>query len=84
MVQRCARITLDLPAGMCQRITRQSNAAKIERRRGRRDAVGVVRDSEILKEDVGEREERNYHHHREQLEKQLASQLRIKVINLAF
>ena len=40
-----------------------------------------------LKEDegeLGEREGRNYHHHREQLDKQLADQLRIKVINLTF
>ena len=73
---------------MCQRITRQSNAAKVGGRRGRRDAIDVIRDlkkDEELKEEkgeLGEREGRNYHHHREQLDKQLAGQLRIKVINL--
>ena len=75
---------------MCQRITRQSNAAKVGGRRGRRDAIDVIRDlkkDDELKEnegELGEREGRNYHHHREQLDKQLADQLRIKVINMTF
>ena len=73
---------------MCQRITRQSNAAKVGGRRGRRDAIDVIRDLKKDKElkeekgELGEREGRNYHHHREQLDKQLADQLRIKVISL--
>ena len=72
---------------MCQRITRQSNAAKAGGRRGRRDAIDTIETSPdvkqegVLMEDEMEiREGRNYHHHREQLDKQLASQLRIKVM----
>ena len=65
---------------MCQRITRQSNAAKVGGRRGRRDAIDVIRD--LKKDEELKDEGRNYHHHREQLDKQLAGQLRIKVINL--
>ena len=38
---------------MCQRITRQSNAAKVGGRRGRRDAIDVIRD---LKKSVEEME----------------------------
>ena len=74
---------------MCQRITRQSNAAKSGGRRGKRDAIEDIEaietsqdlnQEDVLKEDeMGIREGRNYHHHREQLDKQLASQLRIKV-----
>ena len=71
---------------MCQRITRQSNAAKAGGRRGRRDAVDTIETSPDVKQEgvlveyeVESREGRNYHHHREQLDKQLASQLRIKV-----
>ena len=78
---------------MCQRITRQSNAAKATSLRGRRDvhpeleerkivAGDVVDkiDMEDMVEDKGSREGRDYHHHREQLDKQLAEQLRQKVI----
>ena len=75
---------------MCQRITRQSNAAKATSRRGRRDAypeleerkivAGDVVDKIDMVEDKGSREGRDYHHHREQLDKQLAEQLRLKVI----
>jgi len=79
--------------GMCQRITRQSNAAKAGGRRGKRDAIETIETIEtsqdlnqedVLEEDEIEiREGRNYHHHREQLDKQLASQLRIKERELA-
>ena len=75
---------------MCQRITRQSNAAKAGGRRGKRDAIETIETIEtsqdlnqedVLEEDEIEiREGRNYHHHREQLDKQLASQLRMKVM----
>ena len=82
--------------GMCQRITRQSNAAKATSRRGRRDAHPELEERKIVAgdvvdkvdkidmedkvEDKGSREGRDYHHHREQLDKQLAEQLRQKAI----
>ena len=43
------------------------------------DVVDKI-DMEDVIEDKGSREGRDYHHHREQLDKQLAEQLRLKVI----
>ena len=43
------------------------------------DVVDKI-DMEDMVEDKGSREGRDYHHHREQLDKQLAEQLRQKVI----
>ena len=43
------------------------------------DVVDKI-DMEDMVKDKGSRERRDYHHHREQLDKQLAEQLRQKVI----
>ena len=43
------------------------------------DVVDKIDKIDIV-EDKGSREGRDYHHHREQLDKQLAEQLRLKVI----